>query len=191
MIRTNTRVWFVCLLLASLPLGCAYAPPDMIARTQGTVSRPPSPFSQAAAVVAPVTGVHTSFWQMVNGDVMVQMSTFREALIQSLRHSDLFGSVSGEGAGRYVLRAEIMKQDKFANGATLSVRYVLADTSVGQVLFTAEVETSSTLTEDSAPGASLLNLKTSISRAAFRAAGKNIEAMLGKLRTIEAPAGRE
>ena len=159
----------------------------MPAKDQESLSRQPSQFAHAGLVVVAVTGVHTSVWQMVNGDVMVQLHTFQEALVRSLSQSGIFGSVSDGGVAEYELHAEIMRQDKAVDGATLSVRYVLRDASLGRDVFAQEINTSSSISEDTALGASLVNSRTAISRAAFRAAGKNIDSLMTRLRAIEAP----
>lgn len=67
------------------------------------------------------------------------------------------------------------------------IRYVLSDTRVGQVVLTQDIETSALTSEDSTPGAALPRNKTAISRAAFRAAGKNIDQLLATLWTIKSP----
>ena len=59
-----------CHLITQRVYSCT---PDMLP-AQDSVSRQVSPFAQAGVAVAPVTGVHTSVWQMVNGDVMVQIA---------------------------------------------------------------------------------------------------------------------
>jgi hypothetical protein len=184
MLRVERLAMALCLISGSLMSGCAYVPPDMMPGTAAqAASQQPSRFRQDKLLVAPVTGVENSLWRVVNGDVMVSISTFQEALVRSLGQSALFGQVSNQGSARFVLRAEIKKQDKLASGARLAVRYELIDTAAGNSVFAEEIETSSRMDEDSAPSA-LLSPNSSMSRAAFRAAGKNIEVLLNKLRSI-------
>ena len=131
-----------------------------------------------------VTGAHTEFWKMINGDVMVQLSIFHNALMQSIRQSGLFKEALDEGTAEYSLKAEIVKQEKNITGATISIRYTLTDARLARDIFAEEIETSSDLTEESPLSAQMLNTKVAISRAAFRAAGKNIEVMLARLETF-------
>jgi len=186
--RLFFRAGLAGLLITSFLVGCAYVPPDMMpAPTQGSAPLAASPFAHAGVVIAPTTGVHTSFWHMVNGDVMVQIPTFQEALIRSMRQSALFASVSDDGVSQYQLHAEILTQDRTTDRAVLVIRYVLRDSDTRRDVLVQEIETSSSSTEDSTPGAASIGGEAALSRAAFRAAGKNIGLLLAKLRTIQTP----
>ncbi len=171
-----------------LATGCAYVPPDMMPpEPQARDFQPPSPFVRAAVDLAPASGVHTSFWQRVNGDEMVQIPTIQQALLRSLQHSGIFASVSEGSDAPYELRAEILAQDKVADQVIFLVRYVLRDSRAGREVLAQEIETSSRTSEDTAPGASLIAGNAALSRAAFRAAGKNISLLLVRLRSVAAP----
>jgi len=132
---------FALVLIALLVAGCAepvvrivYVEPDMVARV--SPSKPPqseSRFGEQAVVVAPVTGLGASSGNAEPGALAgpsIAGTTFREALIQSLQVAALFSSVSGTGKSRYVLSAEIQRQDTYGYGATVGVRYVMKDTQL-------------------------------------------------------------
>ena len=159
--------------------GCAYVPAGMVSEHLSQDALPDSSrFSQYGVLVAPVTGVENNLWQVINGDVMVRASVFREALIRSLRQVKLFAEVVTEGNARYVLQAEIKTQQKTTFGAVLVVHYVLSDANSGLVVWSEDIQSSSF----THPGiGTFLTPEASISQAAFRAAGNNIETMLMKV----------
>lgn len=169
----------IVVLATLLMFACTYVPPGMVPEPRPTGAQPsPSRFAGESVAVAPVTGQENSLWKVLNGDVMVQSSQFREALIRSLRQSALFASVSSDAPARYALEAVIERQQKFSDGVVLDVRYRLTDTRTGRVAWSDDVRSSSAL---EAGVGTVLAFEASMSGAAFRAAGNNIETMLAKL----------
>lgn len=99
----------------------------MIGTNRAVPANATARFSASSLVVARVTGTHPRVWAMLNGDVMVQPDTFRNALVESLRRSGLFGAVSTAGRGRFILQADIRRQDKTKAGVTVQIHYALLD----------------------------------------------------------------
>lgn len=165
------RAWLLFGLLA----GCGYVPPGMVAEPASMAA---SAFAADSVKVAPVSGVQNNLWQVMNGDVMVIRTQFHDALLQSLAQSGMFATVRNDGAARYVLQAEIERQEKQASGVVLRVRYTLTETADGRVAWQDEIQSAAML--EPGLGAAMFG-RASLSAAAFRAAGSNIVLMLARL----------
>lgn len=190
--QLSSAALMFCLFVA----GCETAPPQMIYVSpdmlpESNIAKPlqkPVIFANQILVIAPVTGVGASNLQALSGSLGIPGSaliwgqTFHEALFKTLADSGMFGEVSRQNMGRYVLHSDILQQSTVGYGASFKVQYVLSDTQTGRDLWKQDITT--TYEFPGSLGTFVTPYNTQLD-ALMRASGKNIGNLIRSLSAIQ------
>lgn len=167
-------------------------PPDMLPDSSHAIpSRKPAIFAGQTLLVSPVTGIGTSNFRVIYGEMglpgtaVISSQTFHEALFKALGKSSLFGEVTKMGTTRYILLADIVQQSTVGYAATFKVHYVLSDTqSNGRAIWNHDIEATYVFRPDLI---TFLSPYETQFTALMRASGENITLLIQNLATLPGP----